>query len=68
VERQTITITCIYNHKPHEAYSQVFEIHKSRDTTDVIKRVVNWFRIDFNFDGNDDEIIILYGDKQLVKD
>lgn len=65
INKETLLIHCVFKYEGKE-YTEDFEIHKSRDTADLINRVVKWMRTDFKFEGDDSEILIrLNGD--LVK-
>lgn len=43
----------------------MFEIHKSRETTDIIQKIIIWLRNEFNYDGPSDEVHIYFNDKRL---
>jgi len=37
-------------------YAETFEIHNSRDTSDLLERVLYWLKKEFNFDGEVSEL------------
>ena len=52
INNELLKITVLFNFE-NKQYSESFEIHNSRDTSDLLKRVLQWLKTDFdNFDGD----------------
>lgn len=55
INKDTLKITVIFKYEDNQ-FSESFEIHNSRDTTDLLKRVLQWFKTDFKFAGDPSEL------------
>ena len=52
INNELLRITVLFNFE-NKQHSESFEIHNSRDTSDLLKRVLQWLKTDFdNFDGD----------------
>lgn len=52
-------------HNKDEVFAHVFEIHKSRDTDDVLNKVLQWLRGEFSYDGPSNEVEIFSKNSKL---
>lgn len=43
----------------------MIEIHKSRDTDDIAKKVLQWLRIEFSYDGPDNDVEVYFRNDKL---
>ena len=50
INNELLKITVLFKYEDTQ-YSESFEIHNSRDTSDLLKRVLQWLKADFNYDG-----------------
>lgn len=55
INNELLKITVLFNFENNQ-YSESFEIHNSRDTSDLLKRVLQWFKTDFKFAGETSEL------------
>jgi hypothetical protein len=39
-----------------------FQIHRSRMTDEIHKKLVSWMRVDFDYDGEDNKVLLTYKD------